>query len=86
MWVIGRRVGREAAGGTMLEPLVDRQDQHLAGTAEFAGGQDAGEIGFHAGVIALIPVEDFFDLLSDAHGPIRSLYVCGVGAFVEDHA
>ena len=31
--VVGRGIGREAAGRAVLEALVDRQDHHLAGAA-----------------------------------------------------
>jgi hypothetical protein len=50
MRVVGRLVDREAAGGTMLEALVDRQDDQLAGAAEPALHHDAGQIGLHAGL------------------------------------
>ena len=65
--IIGRRIGREAARGAVLEALIDRQDHHLAGAAQLPGGQDAGEVGLHAGRIALIPVQDFLHFLGDAH-------------------
>ena len=65
--IIGRRVGREAARGSVLEALIDRQDHDLAGAAELAGGQDAGEVRLHAGRVALVPVQDLLHFLSDAH-------------------
>ena len=65
--IIGRRVRREAACRAVLEALVDRQDHHFAGAAKFAGGQDAGEVGLHAGRIAFVPVQDLLYLLGDAH-------------------
>ena len=52
--VIGRRVRREAARRAVLEALIDRQDHHLAGAAEFAGGQDAGQVGLGTGIVALV--------------------------------
>src|SRR3546814_1066040 len=41
--VIGRRIDREAARRAVLETLIDRQDDELAGAAQLALGQDAGE-------------------------------------------
>jgi hypothetical protein len=35
----------------VLETLIDRQDDDLAGAAEFAGAQDAGEVRLYAGRI-----------------------------------
>ena len=66
--IIGRRVRREAARGAVLEALIDRQDHHLAGAAQFAGGKDAGQVGLHPGRIALVPVQDLLHFLGDAHG------------------
>ena len=65
--VIGRRVRREAARRAVLEALVDRQDHHLAGAAELALHQDAGEVGLGAGIVALVIGEDFCDLSVDLH-------------------
>jgi hypothetical protein len=48
--IVGRLVDREAAGRTVLEALVDRQDDELAGAAEPALGQDPGEIGLVPGL------------------------------------
>ena len=36
VWIIGRRIGREAAGGSMFPALIHRQDHHLAGAGKFA--------------------------------------------------
>ena len=61
MRVIGRRVGREAARRAMLEALIDRQDHQLAGAAELALHQDAGEVGLGAGIVALVGGQDLPD-------------------------
>ena len=54
MRVIGRRVGREAARRPVLEALIDRQDDQLAGAAELALHQDAGEVRLGAGIVAFV--------------------------------
>src|SRR5690349_10928002 len=65
--IIGGRVGRKAARRTVLESLIDRQDHQLAGAAEAALHQDAGEIRLGAGIVALIIGEDFLDCGSELH-------------------
>ena len=67
MRIVGVRVGREGAAGAVLEALVDRQDHHLAGAAEPAVHQDAGEVGLHARIGAFIFVENRFDGGRDGH-------------------
>ena len=54
MRVVGGGVGGEAARRAVLEALVDRQDHELAGAAEPALHQDAGEIRLGAGIVALV--------------------------------
>ncbi len=65
--VVGGRVGGEGAGGAVLEALVHRQDHQLAGAAELALHEDAGEVGLGARVVALVVVEDRLDLRRDLH-------------------
>ena len=54
----------------MLEALVDRQDDQLAGAAEPAVGQQAGQVGQHARILALVIAQDLGDAGSKAgtHG------------------
>jgi hypothetical protein len=47
----------------VFKTLVDGEDYELAGAAEVALQQDAGEIGFRAGIIALVVIEDCFYLV-----------------------
>src|SRR3546814_9830588 len=65
--IIGRRIDRKAARRAMLETLIDRQDNELAGTTELAVRQDAGKIRLGAGVVALIPGEDVLDGRCEGH-------------------
>jgi hypothetical protein len=51
----------------MFKTLIDRQDHQLAGAAEFAFHQDPGEVGFGAGVVALIMRQDSFNSLVNPH-------------------
>ena len=67
MRVVGRRVRREAARRAVLEALVDRQDHQLAGAAELAVHQDAGEVRLGAGIVAFVIGEDLLDLAVDLH-------------------
>src|SRR3546814_15644197 len=59
--VIGRRTDREATRRAVLETLIDRQDDALAGGAQLALGHDAGAVGFGAGIVASIPGKDILD-------------------------
>jgi hypothetical protein len=61
MRVIARRVRRKAARGAVLEPLVDGQDDHLAGAAELAVHQDPAKVGLHAGRVALVIGQDLLN-------------------------
>src|ERR1700704_3231868 len=72
MRVVGRRVRRKTAGRAVLNPLIDRQDQELAGAAQLAVHQDAGEVRLGAGVVALVMAEDFLDLTVDLHRGVPS--------------
>jgi hypothetical protein len=53
--------------GTVLEALVDRQDDQLAGAAEPALHHDAGQIGLHAGIVGFVFGQDLFDDGGEAH-------------------
>ena len=66
--VVGGGVGGEAAGGAVFEALIDGEDDHLAGSAEGALHEDAGEVRLGAGVVALVFVEDGLDGRRDLHG------------------
>src|SRR6185436_14673353 len=52
----------------MLEPLIDRQDDQLAGAAQAALHQDAGEVRLGAGIVAFVIGKDLLDLGSELHG------------------
>ena len=67
MRIVGGRVDREAARRAVLEALVDRQDDQLAGAAQPALHQDAGEIGLGAGIVAFIFGEDVADDGREGH-------------------
>src|SRR5512134_2194196 len=67
--VITGGVGREAARRAMLEALVHRQNDHLAGTTETAFHQDAGQIALGPRIVALVVGEDLFDAARDLHCP-----------------
>ena len=67
MRIVSRGVDREAAAGAVLEALIDRQDDHLAGAAEPPLHQDAGEVRLHAGIGAFIFVDYGFDCGRDGH-------------------
>ena len=68
MRVIGGRVGREAARRPVLEALIDRQDEELAGAAELALHQDAGKVRLGAGIVAFVMRENGPDALGELHG------------------
>jgi hypothetical protein len=70
MRIVARRVRCEAAGRAVFEALVDRQDQQLAGAAEFPVGQYPRQISFCARIVAFISGENFFNFLTDTHIPI----------------
>src|SRR5690349_9738188 len=81
MRIVGVGVGREGAGGAVLEALIDRQDHHLAGAAELAVHQQAGKVRLGAGAIALVVVEDLLDGTADLHGgpPFSNGVIAGEG-------
>ena len=68
MRIVGVRVRRKAAGRAMLKALIDRQDDQLAGAAQLTLHQDARQVGFGAGRIAFVIIEDALDALGDLHG------------------
>jgi hypothetical protein len=51
----------------MLEPLIDGQDDHLAGPTQLALHQHAAEVCLHAGGFAFILAEDLLNGLCRAH-------------------
>ena len=61
--VIRRRIDGEAARRAVLEALVNRQDDELAGAGEAPRHHHPREVGKHAGVLAGIVTENFFDSL-----------------------
>ena len=70
MRVIRGRVRRKAAGGAVLEALIDRQDHQLAGAAKLAFHQNSGEVCFGTGIVAFVPIQDLLHSLGDAHGRV----------------
>ena len=68
MRVIGVRIDGEASCRPVFEPLVNRQDHHLSGAAKLALHQDAGQVGFHAGAVGAVIVQNGFDLAGEFHG------------------
>src|SRR3954468_10594589 len=82
MRVIAGGVGREAARRAMLEALVHREDDQLAGTTEAAFHQDAGQIALGTRGVALVVGEDLFDAARDLHdGPGPDWFLFGNAAF-----
>ena len=69
--VIGVRVDGKASCRAMLEPLVDRQNDHLAGAAKPTLHQHAGKIALYAGAVRPVIVEDGLNLAGDFHGALR---------------
>lgn len=65
--VVGRGIGRKAARGAVFEPLVNRQDDQLAGAGELAVHQDAGKVGLDAGVLTFVPGQNALDALRNLH-------------------
>jgi hypothetical protein len=68
MRIIGRRIDRKRPRRAVLEALIDRQDDELSGATEMPLRQDAGEVGFDAGVVRFVPREDVFDGGGEGHG------------------
>ena len=78
MRVVRRWVRRKAARRAVLEALVDRQDHHFTGAAEFAGHQHAREVGLGAGIVRLVPGENFFNFARQCHGVPRLVWIIRV--------
>ena len=74
VWVVAGGILGEAAGRTVLEPLVDRKDDQLTGAAEPAMHEDAREIGFCPRAVALVVGQDFFDALRNSHQGCSLIY------------
>src|ERR1700733_15730233 len=70
MRVVSRRVGREAPRRPVLDTLIDRQDEELAGAAELALHQDAGEVRLGAGIVAFVMRKNGPDALGELHGKV----------------
>jgi hypothetical protein len=51
----------------VFEALVDRQDDHLAGAAQFPFHQHPAQVGLHAGVLTLVIGKDLLDGPGRAH-------------------
>ncbi len=65
--VVGWRIRAEAPGGAVLETLVHRQDQHLAGAAELSVLQHPGEVGERPGAVGPVPRQDLGDAVGSVH-------------------
>src|SRR5712691_8177718 len=59
--IVARRIDREAPGRAVLEALVHRQNQALAGPLQRTVVQNARQVRLHAGVIRTVPTQDFSD-------------------------
>ncbi len=70
MRVVGRRVRREAPRRAVLEALIDRQDDELAGAAEPTLQQYAREIGLGARAVAFVVVQDLIHGRAQGHGGV----------------
>ena len=68
--VVAGGIRRKTAGRAVLKALVNRQDNQLAGAAETAMIEQAGDIRPRAGIVAIIPTQDF--LYAFRHGPTSS--------------
>src|SRR5207245_882697 len=66
--IVPRRVGRERSRRTVLEALVDRQDDQLAGAGEAAVHEQPVDVGERAGVVGGVPAEDLSDARGGVHG------------------
>jgi len=86
MGVIAGGVRGEGAGRAVLEALIDRQDDHLAGAAELAFHQHPAEVALHAGIVALVIRQDLLNDSGRAHCRLldwnglarRSMCACGI--------
>ena len=67
MRVVSGGVGSEGAGGAVLKTLVDGEDHKLAGAAELAVHENAGEVGFGSGIVALVMRQNLFNPLRNNH-------------------
>src|SRR5690606_10066206 len=65
--IIAIGIGGKAASRPVLETLIDREDDQLAGVAQTPMGQDAGEVGLGAGVITFIIAQDPVNAPVDPH-------------------
>src|SRR3546814_14864716 len=56
--LVGVGIDRKTARRAVFEPLIDRQDDQLAGAAEPALHQDAGEVRLHPRIVAFVIVQN----------------------------
>ncbi len=73
--IVSRRIHREAAGRTVFETLIDRQDDQLAGASQVAVVEHPGQIGQCARIVAAIPTQ--YLLYALTHRQTSSYYVRG---------
>jgi hypothetical protein len=68
--IVTRRVGGERTARTVFKALVDREDNEFTGAAEATMGQQAGEVGQNARILALVIAQDLGDAGSETgtHG------------------
>ena len=61
VWIVAGRVRSEAARRAVLEPLIDRQDDQLAGPGQPPVIEQPREIRARPRIVALVPAQDFLD-------------------------
>src|SRR4029077_18256402 len=76
--IVRRGVHREAARRSVLEPLIDGEDDQAPGACQLTGVQQPGKVGQRAGVVAAVPAQD----LSDALGYVTFAPGKGFDGFV----
>ena len=67
MRVIGVGIDGKTSCRAMFKPLINRQDDKLAGAAKLSLHQNTRQIGLHAGTVGTVIVEDGFYLAGDLH-------------------
>src|SRR5260221_5148157 len=73
MRVIGEWIGGEAPRRAVLEALIQRQDDEVAGAAQAPLHQDAGEVGLGAGIVAFVMGQNLANARRHLHGIFPSL-------------
>ena len=66
--IVGRRVGSERPGRTVLEALVDRKDDHPAGSGEGPVIQHPGQVRLRTRIVRRVPPDDLADARRGAVG------------------